>query len=68
VGSLPEFMGMQLRQASNFIILGMEPRYFLFPSTHSRALGQHAFQSVWAGGQSDPECEVCGLMENREPL
>ncbi len=65
-GSLGDFMGKQLDEGCNFLILGMEPNYFLFPSTHSAAVGQYAFQSIWAKTSSNPTCNVCGLPENRE--
>lgn len=65
-GSLGDFMGKQLDEGCNFLMLGMEPDYFLFPSTHSAAVGQYAFQSIWAKTSNNPTCDVCGLPENRE--
>jgi hypothetical protein len=46
----------------------MTPDYFLFPSTHKDAVGQHAFQSLWLATASRAECPVCGDAENREAL
>lgn len=65
-GSLGDFMGKQLDGGCNFLMLGMEPDYFLFPSTHAAAVGQYAFQSIWAKTSTNPDCDVCGLPENRE--
>lgn len=67
-GPLGRFAAQALQQDRHFAILGMTPDYFLFPRTHADALGQHAFQSVWMGAQSRPECPVCGAAEHREPL
>lgn len=65
-GRLQEFVAKQLDEGCNFVMLGMEPDYFLFPSTHAAAVGQHAFQSIWAKTTCIPDCEVCGLPENRD--
>jgi hypothetical protein len=65
-GRLQAFMARQIDEGCNYLMLGMEPDYFLFPSTHAQAIGQYAFQSIWASTTSRPECEVCGLPENRE--
>lgn len=64
-GALAGFMERQLREGCNYLMLGMEADYFLFPSTHAAAIGQYAFQSIWAKTSCDPECEVCGLPEHR---
>ncbi len=66
-GRLAGFMARQLHEGCNYLILGMEPDYFLFPSTHAQAHGQYAFQSIWASTSRNDHCEVCGLPENREP-
>jgi hypothetical protein len=68
VAPLGRFAGAALDKGSNFLVLGMTPDYFLFPSTHRDAVGQHAFQSLWLATASRPECPVCGDAENREPL
>lgn len=60
------FMDRQLLEDANYLMLGMEPDYFLFPSTHGSAVGQYAFQSIWAKTSSVDECEVCGLPVNRQ--
>ena len=65
---LGRFVGAALDKGSNFLVLGMTPDYFLFPSTHKDAVGQHAFQSLWLATASRAECPVCGDAENREPL
>ena len=67
VRPLAEFMGRQLDEGGNFLMLGMEPDYFLFPSTHEAAVGQYAFQSIWARTTRNIECVVCGAAEHREP-
>lgn len=63
---LGRFVARALEQGRHFVILGMTPDYFLFPRTHAEALGQYAFQSVWMGAESRPECPVCGAPEHRE--
>jgi hypothetical protein len=65
---LGRFAGAALDKGSNFLVLGMTPDYFLFPSTHKDAVGQHAFQSLWLATASRAECPVCGDAENREAL
>lgn len=65
---LGRFAGGALEQGRHFLIMGMTPDYFLFPRTHAQALGQYAFQSVWMGSESRPECTVCGDPGHREPL
>ena len=60
------FMDRQIAEDANFLMLGMEPDYFLFPSTHGNAVGQYAFQSIWAKTSNVDECEVCGLPDNRQ--
>jgi molybdopterin-synthase adenylyltransferase len=60
LGPLGDFMDRQLEECGNFVVFGMEPEYYLFPSTHSNAVGQYAFQSIWLSTASDPLCEVCG--------
>lgn len=44
---------------SNYLILGMDPNYFLFPTTHQNAVGQYAFQSIWVQTESRAECYIC---------
>lgn len=67
-GPLGRFVAGALEEGKHFAVLGMTPDYFLFPRTHAEALGQHAFQSVWLGAESRPECPVCGAPEHREPV
>jgi molybdopterin/thiamine biosynthesis adenylyltransferase len=62
------FFQQQQAERCNFVMLGMTPNYFMFPTTHATAIGQYAFQSLWAQTSSDDQCDVCGLPENREPL
>lgn len=65
---LSRFLSSQLDTKCNYVMLGMTPSYFVFPMTHASAMGQHAFQSLWAQTDSNPECEVCGLEEHRAAL
>ena len=65
---LGRVVGAALDRGSNYLVLGMTPDYFLFPSTHKDAVGQHAFQSLWLATASRAECPVCGDAVNREPL
>ncbi len=65
---LARFAGAAIDKGSNFLLLGMTPDYFLFPSTHKEAVGQHAFQSLWLATTSRPDCGVCGDASNREAL
>ena len=62
---LSRFLRKQLAEGCNFVMLGMEPDYFIFPSTHAQAIGQYTFQSVWAKTARIDECDVCGLEVNR---
>lgn len=64
-GGLERFLGRQLEEGGNFLMLGMEPDYYLFPSTHASAVGQYAFQSLWLSTTSAPDCEVCGPARGR---
>lgn len=64
-GPLDHFLGRQLEEGGNFLMLGMEPDYYIFPSTHGSAVGQYAFQSLWLSTSSDPDCEVCGSTGGR---
>jgi hypothetical protein len=66
--ALGRFAGAALEKGSNFLLLGMTPDYFLFPSTHKDTVGQHAFQSLWLATASRQECSVCGEPGNREAL
>lgn len=65
---LGNFVRRQLGESCNYVIFGMTPDYFLFPSSHGTAMGQYAFQSLWAATSSHSECEVCGLEENRAAI
>ena len=65
---LSSFFQRQHEERCNFVMLGMTPNYFMFPTTHATAIGQYAFQSLWAQTSSDNECDVCGTPEAREPL
>ncbi len=60
------FAEKQLQEDANYLMLGMEPDYYLFPSTHGNAVGQYAFQSIWAKTSSADDCEVCGLPVSRQ--
>jgi hypothetical protein len=68
-GNLAGFMDKKLAEGCNYLMLGMEPDYYLFPSTHATTIGQYAFQSIWATTSRDPECEACGVSEhgNHQP-
>lgn len=66
--ALASFIANPLDKGENFVIFGMESDYFLFPATHGRAVGQYAFQSIWIKTDNNPNCEVCGAAENREPI
>jgi len=59
-GPLGDFIERQLQEQGNYVMFGMEPNYYLFPSTHSTAVGQYAFQSIWLSTASDQDCGVCG--------
>lgn len=65
---LASFFERQQAERCNFVMLGTTPNYFMFPTTHATAIGQYAFQSLWAQTSSDSDCDVCGLPESREPL
>ncbi len=65
---LAQFVASALEKGSNYLILGMTPDYFVFPSTHREALGQHAFQSLWLTTARRAECIICGDLVHREPL
>ena len=43
-----------------FLEMSMVPNYDFFPKLFSGVPGQHAYQSVWLGTTSNPECQTCG--------
>lgn len=54
------FMHDQIKQGVHYVMLGMEPNYYIFPSTHEQAKGQHAFQSLWLQTTGREDCPRCG--------
>jgi molybdopterin/thiamine biosynthesis adenylyltransferase len=44
----------------NFLQLGLAPGFFDATGFFAGAQGQHAFQSIWAAAQGDPDCPECG--------
>lgn len=62
---LGRFITRALEQSLTSVMFGMEPNYSVFPQSHVGALGQYAFQSVWATTASRPDCPVCGEEAHR---
>jgi hypothetical protein len=58
--ALHGFMHKQIEQGVHYLMLGMEPSYYIFPSTHEQAIGQHAFQSLWLQTTRREDCPRCG--------
>jgi len=63
--ALHPFLYSQLNQGIHYLMLGMEPSYYIFPSTHKDAIGQHAFQSLWLKTTRRDDCPRCGTDEYR---
>lgn len=59
------FIDGQLREGAHYVMFGTEPNYYLFPSTHSNAIGQYAFQSLWLKTSRKEDCPRCGELPGR---
>jgi hypothetical protein len=66
--ALHSFIHSQLAQGIHYLMLGMEPSYYIFPSTHENAIGQHAFQSLWLQTTRREDCPRCGDESYRIPF
>ena len=66
--ALHSFIHSQLEQGIHYLMLGMEPGYYIFPSTHQNAIGQHAFQSLWLQTTRREDCPRCGDESYRVPF
>lgn len=62
---LKAFMQSQLDEGVHYAMFGMQPDYYLFPSTHGDAIGQHAFQSLWLKTTRRADCPRCGDADER---
>jgi hypothetical protein len=64
---LYSFANDQIKVGVHYLMLGMEPSYYIFPSTHKEAIGQHAFQSLWLQTTRRDDCPRCGVVDFRIP-
>lgn len=66
-GGIGRFMRGKLREGVHYLMLAMEPDYYLFPHTHADAIGQYAFQSLWLQTTRRADCPRCGEPGFRQP-
>jgi len=66
--ALHNFIYSQIEQGIHYLMLGTEPSYYIFPSTHKDAIGQHAFQSLWLKTTRRNDCPRCGDPAYRIPV
>ena len=58
--SLSRFAEDALAMGYSYLCLSMEPDYWFFPHIFGNTSGQYAYQGVWLGSETNPECAVCG--------
>ena len=57
---LSRFVQEVLVNGSNYLLMAMEPDYWIFADVFEQTPGQHAFQSLWLQTSSQDDCPVCG--------
>ncbi len=65
--TIERFMGDKLQEGVHYLMLAMEPGYYIFPHTHAEAIGQYAFQSLWLKTTKRSDCPRCGDPNFRDP-
>ena len=57
---MSNFISGALGGGLSYVILGLEPEFWIFPRLFASTPSQYAGQTLWIRPVGDPECPVCG--------
>ncbi|MFO1440262.1 MAG: ThiF family adenylyltransferase [Verrucomicrobiaceae bacterium] len=64
--SISRFASDAVDLGFSYLIMSMEPEYWIFPHIFQNVPGQYAYQAAWFTVQARNNCTVCGSSEFRE--
>ena len=64
-----KFINGALNEGTNYLLMGMEPDYWIFKDVFADTKAQYAYQSLWLSARGREDCPVCcAQAETGDPI